>query len=227
MKKLLLFCFLISSFFVNGQVNLITTTYSQDFNGLTTSTTASTWTDNSIIVGIYAQRSGNGTTIVANAGASNAGGLYSYGNITGTLTDRALGSIGSSGAAAGNFAYGLRLKNNLNSAIASLTIAYTGEQWRFGVAGSQVVNFSYQTSSGTALTSLSPSTVGVPAGFTSVTSLDFTSPVISGTVGALDGNLAANRTTKTATITFTTPVQIGGEILLRWGDPDHAGSESG
>lgn len=227
MKKLLLFCFLFIPLFMNGQVNLTTTTYSQNFNALTTSTTASAWTDNTTIVGVYSQRSGTGTTIVADIGTSTGGNLYSYGSAS--ASDRAIGSIGSGNAAAGGFAHGLRIKNNLGVAIASLSVSYVGEQWRSGgtTSGANTVNFSYQTSTGTALTALSPSTTTVPAGFTAVTSLDFTSPIINSTAGALDGNLTANRVTKTATITFSSPILNGGEILLRWGDPDHSGTDHG
>jgi hypothetical protein len=226
MKKLLLFCFLLSSFFMKGQVNLTTTTYSENLNALN-STGSPTWTDNTTIVGVYSQRSGTGTTIVADAGAGNGGNLYSYG--VASATERAIGSLGSGNAAAGSFAHGLRIKNNLGSSIASLSVSYVGEQWRSGgtSAGANTVNFSYQTSTGTALTALSPGTTSVPAGFTAVTSLDFTSPIINSATGALDGNLTANRVAKTATITFSSPIPNGGEILLRWGDPDHTGTDHG
>jgi hypothetical protein len=224
MKKILLLLLMLP-FFMNGQVNLTTTTYIQDFNSLTTSTTASTWADNTTIVGIYAQRSGTGTTIVASTGSSTGGTLYSFG--TGTNTDRAVGSIGSSNVAAGSFAYGLRLQNNTGSPIASIVVSYVGEQWRNSAAAAQIVNFSYQTSISTPLTALQASSATVPSGFTAVTALDFTSPITAGTAGALDGNLSVNKVSKTATIIFTTPVPVGGEILLRWGDPDHTGTDHG
>src|SRR5947199_260900 len=70
--------------------------YQQNFDGLPASGSA-TWTNNSTIPGWYHARTGTGTTVVANDGASNAGNLYSYG--TGTATDRALGSVGSGSAA--------------------------------------------------------------------------------------------------------------------------------
>src|SRR5262249_1281978 len=146
-----------------------------------------TWTNNSTIPGWYHARTGNGTTIVANDGASNAGNLYSYG--TGTSTDRALGSIGSSNVAAGNFFWGVRLQNNTGSTITSLTVSYTGEQWRNSAAAAQTVTFSYLIGSPTVTGSLAEfQSTGVR-----VPNLDFTSPVTGGTAGALDGNQSLNK----------------------------------
>ena len=212
---------------VQGQVSITagSLTYTQNFNGLAT-TGSPTFTQNSTIAGIYGERTGTGTTIVADAGSGTAGGLYSYG--TGTVTDRALGSLGSSNAAAGNFAYGTRFVNNTGTAITSLRIQYTGEQWRNGGSGTaaQTVSFSYLVSS-VAITSTNPTPLAtpLPAGYTSVSTLDFTSPVFAGTGSALDGNSAANRSAKDAVVSVSIPV--GSEIMLRWHDPDHAGADHG
>src|SRR5688572_25248947 len=82
-----------------GQVGMSTSgTYTQTFNTLNTSGSP-VWTDNTTLANWYAQRTGTGTTIVADAGTNTGGNLYSYG--TGTTTERALGSIGSGNAAAG------------------------------------------------------------------------------------------------------------------------------
>jgi hypothetical protein len=229
MKKILILFFLfLSSFFGFGQANFTNTggtwSYSQDFNTLI-STSSGTWTDNSSINGIYAQRTGTGTTIVANDGASNSGNLYSYGSSS--ASDRALGSLGSGNAAVGNFAIGLRIVNNTGSPINSLTVAYKGEQWRNGAAAAQTVAFSYFTSN-SALSSLnlSPSSA-LPASYTAVTNLDFVSPITGGTAGALNGNLASNQISLTFSINFSSPVSNGGEIVLRWYDPDHTGTDHG
>ncbi|RZJ87053.1 MAG: hypothetical protein EOO60_12645, partial [Hymenobacter sp.] len=215
-----------------GQVSIsnstVPLTYSQDFNGLPASN--GTFNDNSTIPGVYAQRSAGGNTITANMGNSTAGDLYSFG--TGTATERALGSVGSSGT--GGFAYGIQFVNNTTSPIKSITLTYTGEQWRNGGDGAaQVIDFSYQVSASvitvlaprsTALTSPT-TTAPTPSGYTAVPALNFTSPVVTATPGALDGNAAANRTTLTAIITVNIPV--GSYLMLRWGDPDHSGADDG
>ena len=205
---------------VNAQISINTlgVPYTQNFDTLP-ATGSATWTNNSTIPGWFHARTGTGTTIVANDGSSNGGNLYSYG--TGTLTDRALGSLGSGNAAIGNMFWGVRLQNNSGSTINSLTVTYTGEQWRNSAAAAQTVSFSYLVGSPTVTGSLAE----FQSAGTAVTQLDFTSPITGGTAGALDGNAAANR----AALTFTFAVNVpnGSEIMLRWSDPDHTGADHG
>lgn len=121
-----------------AQVSLTTldVAHTQNFDTLPTSGSA-TWTNNSTIPGWYHARTGTGTTIVANNGGSNGGALYSYG--TGTATERALGSLGSSNAAVGNLFWGIRLQNNTGATITTLDVAYVGEQWRNSAATAHTV----------------------------------------------------------------------------------------
>ena len=158
----------------------------QNFDTLPASGSA-TFTNDVTIPGWYSARTGTGTTIVANDGTNAAGNLYSFG--TGTNTDRALGSVGSSNAAVGNLFWGILLTNNTGSTITSLDVAYTGEQWRNSAAAAQTIAFSYVTGA-----SFTGSLADFQAAGTNVTALDFTSPITGGTAGALNGNLAANRT---------------------------------
>ena len=76
----------------------------------------------------------------------------------------------------------------------------------------------------------SPSVTGSLAEFQSagvgVAALDFTSPITGGTAGALDGNLAANRVALSSTITGLN-IPAGTEVMLRWSDPDHSGTDHG
>ncbi|HEV2706062.1 MAG TPA: lamin tail domain-containing protein [Pyrinomonadaceae bacterium] len=190
----------------------------QSFDTLPASGSA-TWTNDSTLPGWYHARTGTGTTIVANDGSSNAGNLYSYG--TGTNTDRALGSLGSGNAAIGNLFWGILLTNNSGSTITSLDVSYTGEQWRNSAAAAQTISFSYITG-----TTLTGSLAEFQSAGTNVTALDFTSPVTGGTAGALNGNLAANRTARSATISGLS-LANGQSIMLRWSDPDHTGSDHG
>ena len=193
--------------------------YTQNFDTLPASGSA-TWTNNSTIPGWYHARTGTGTTIVANDGSSNAGNLYSYG--TGTATDRALGSVGSGNAAVGNLFWGVRLENNTGSTITSLDVSYVGEQWRNSAAAAQTVAFSYLVGSPTVTGSLAEfQSAGV-----AVSALDFTSPITGGVAGALNGNLAANRTAMSFTITGLS-IPSGTDVMLRWSDPDHTGADHG
>ena len=228
MRQPLLFLWLLlaGAFFLGassarGQISITagSLTYTQDFNGLAT-TGSPTFTQNSTILGIYGERTGTGNTIIAGTGSSGTGGLYSFG--TGTATDRALGSVGS--GTAGNFAYGIRFVNNTGTAITSLRVQYTGEQWRLGVlAATQTVDFSYLISA-SPITTSSPSAT-LPTGYVAVAGLNFNSPTTTGTVGPLDGNATANRTALDVSIPVNIPV--GSEIMLRWGDIDHAGADHG
>ncbi|MGQ0697824.1 MAG: carbohydrate binding domain-containing protein [Panacagrimonas sp.] len=193
--------------------------YTENFETLIASGSAA-FTNNSTIPGWFHARTGTGATIVANNGSSNAGNLYSYG--TGTATDRALGSLGSGNAAVGNLFWGVRLQNNTGTTITSLDVQYVGEQWRNSAAAAQTVAFSYLVGAPTVTGSLAE----FQSAGTAVALLDFTSPITGGAAGAQDGNLAANRVLRTTTIVGLS-IPAGTEVILRWSDPDHAGSDHG
>lgn len=204
-----------------GQVTMTATgTYTQNFNTLATAGTANVFADNSTIPNWYSQRTGTGTTYAADAGSSNAGGLYSYG--ASGNTDRALGTIGSSNAAAGNFAHGVLLQNTSGSTISDLRVSYALEQWRNSAAAAQSVTFYYKRSNA-AITSLNPNANST---WTAVTALNTSSPVTGGTAGAIDGNV--NRVTLSdIAIPLATPLAVNEYIMLKWEDPDHSGSDHG
>ncbi len=197
--------------------------YTQNFDALPASG-STTWTNNSTLPGWFHARSGSGTTIVADTGVSNSGNLYSFG--ASGDGDRALGSIGSGNAAAGDFYWGVRLQNHTGGTITSLDVTYTGEQWRnggaTGTAAQQTLAFSYLVGA--------PTVSGSLAEFTSpgsaVAALDFVSPITTATAGALNGNLAANRSVRTATISGLS-IPDGAEVMLRWADPNHTGNDHG
>jgi hypothetical protein len=206
---------------VAAQISITTLNvpYTENFDTLP-ATGSATWTNNSSIPGWFHARTGTGTTIVANNGSSNAGNLYSYG--TGTDAERALGSLGSGNAAIGNLFWGVRLQNNSGATLTSLNVTYTGEQWRNSAAAAQTLAFSYLVGSPTVTGSLAE----FQAAGVAVPSLDFTTPITGGAAGALDGNLAANRTTITFAITGLS-IPDGTEVMLRWSDPDHTGADHG
>lgn len=201
-----------------GQV-LITTTgsYSQDFNSLP-STGSPTWTNNSTIENWY---SSGFTSFTVGNGSVNSGGLYSFG-VAGTnaVTERALGSLGSGSATP---AYGVVLKNTSGVNITDIKISYTGEQWRNGgVAATQPLAFYYATSA-SPITSIAAGATG----YTSVAALNFTSRVGTTTAAALDGNLAANRTTFSNIPIPSLSLPNDSYIILKWDDINDSGNDHG
>jgi hypothetical protein len=227
MKFLTLIVIMLSALLLNvqrgwGQVLISSTgSYSQNFNTLITSGSTN-WADNSTIANWYAKRSGTAITFAADAGATNTGNLYSYG--TGISSDRALGSLGSGNAAAGDFAYGVLLKNTSGNAISDIKVTYTLEQWRNG--GNNTINaitFWYKKSS-SAITALNPNSNGT---WTQVTDLTLNSPIVSSTAVSLDGNAAANKVTATSISIPSLSLSNNEFIMLKWDDPDQTGSDQG
>ena len=108
---------------------------------------------------------------------------------------------------------GAQLTNDTGATIVSLAIAYTGEQWRLGqnTTGRAADRLDFQLSTGA--TSITTGT------WTDHDGLDFSSPVVSGTVGALDGNSAANRTVLSSTISGLN-LANGSSVWIRWADTD-------
>lgn len=218
----------------SAQVNFVST-YSQNFDALVNAGTANAWTDNTTITGWYMRRMDDVNGELADQynagdGTSNAGAVYSFG--AAGSTERALGSVGSGSVE--HSVYGVRLKNTSGAAINSITVAYTGEEWRDGgntTPVSQALAFSYSLNSTTVGADLQtgPGAAGYSAdtNFTRVNSLDFNGPVFGATATALDGNLAANQVAITGTITFATPWANGADLWIRWVDVNDAGNDLG
>ena len=171
--------------------------------------------DGSTIPGFYSERTVgelNPNLFTATADPGNTPGLYNFGSATLPL-DRAAGTL--AGAATGTNYLGLHYINTTSFPIGSISVTYTGEQWRDG-NGAETLAFSYQI--GNSLTSL---TAGA---WTTVASLNFAATNFSGT-GARDGNAAINRAVLTANIPVNIPV--GGEVMLRWADNAEGGQATG
>jgi hypothetical protein len=188
--------------------------YTQRFDTLGSSGTA-IWTNDVTLPGWYAvcSKLGDVTNCTASAGDSLTGRFYSFG--TNNAADRALGSIGAD--TPGHFSWGVALRNNSDEAVTNLSVAYDGEQWRQANAAAQAITFGYLVAP--VMPALTAS------GYTAVPALDFTSPVMGGSTGALDGDLSGNRVALTHSFAVTVPA--GQMILLRWHDPDHTGSDHG
>jgi uncharacterized repeat protein (TIGR01451 family) len=183
--------------------------YTQDFNTL-----ANTGTSSTVPTGWDFSESGTNANTLYNTGtgSSNAGDTYSFG--ASGSTERAFGCL-QSGTLIPTI--GASFTNDTGSAITSLAISYTGEQWRLGTAGrADRLDFQYSTNA----TSLTTGT------WTDVDSLDFTSPVQAGTLGALDGNAGANRTAISATINGLN-IPNGATFWIRWTDFNASGADDG
>lgn len=185
------------------------TTYNQNFDTLAnsgaSSVTPNGW--NFSEAGVNAN-----TTYSAGTGSSNTGETYSFG--AAGSTERALGGLRS-----GNLIplIGACFTNNTGSTINTLTLSYTGEQWRLGATGrADRLDFQYSTDA-TSLTT---------GAWNNIDSLDFTAPVSGGTVGLLDGNAAANRVLLNTTLAGLA-IANGADIWLRWNDLDATGADDG
>lgn len=227
MKRLLLIPILLLSGASMAQVVMTGTgSYTQNFDGLASTGTNITWTDNTTIPNWFSQRTGTATTYKADNGGNNGGGLNSYG--TTAATERSLGSIGSGNAAAGDFAHGLLLHNTSLGSLGTITVSYTMEQWRDGGAATvaaQSITFWYKVSSST-ITSLNPN---VNTTWTQVTALTGTSPVFVNTTtgAALDGNLTANKVALSNIVIPGLTLTAGQYLMLKWDDPNQAGNDHG
>ncbi len=203
---LLLFIFI--GTFVQSQAQLSITTantpVSQNFNSL-----ANTGANNLQSGGIFSTGWSfyklsspiSTTTYDAGTGSDKTGNIYSFG-ATGS-SDRALGMLQTNNLTC---YLGFTFTNNTGSVITSLTVGYTGEEWRSNAADN--LFFSYQAGS----ISLSNTT-----GWTNVPGLKFTTPV-TGSAAQLDGNAAANRTVLTPVFITGLTIANGDTYTLRWVD---------
>jgi predicted extracellular nuclease len=195
-------------------ITALNSAYTQDFNSLANTGTTNTTLPN----GWTFSETGTGlnTTYAADTGSTNSGNTYSYGSAS--STDRAFGTLLSGSLTS---TIGAQFTNDTGSAITGLTISYTGEQWRLGQSartGGAVDRLDFQYS--TTATALNTGT------WTDADALDFTSPIGVGTLGALDGNAAANRTAISQQITGLS-IPAGATFWIRWTDFNVTGSDDG
>ncbi len=206
-----------ATFWDAGTVSLtaLGTAYTQDFNTL-----ANTGTSNVLPTGWDLAEAGTSANAngqyAAGTGSGNGGDTYSFG-AAGT-TDRAFGTL-LSGTLTPTI--GASFTNNSGSTITSLAISYTGEMWRLGqnTAGRAADRLDFQYS--TNATSLTTGT------WVDVNALDFASPVVTGTVGALTGNTSPNRTAISFSVSGLS-IPNNSSFWIRWADADLApGADDG
>jgi hypothetical protein len=159
-------------------------------------------------------------------GENNSGSLYSFGtNGVNSITDRALGSI-SSGTPKTNV-FGVWIKNDTASAVGTVTVSYTGEEWRNGGnTAVQTLAFGYGVSSVGFASPIDTAIEGVN-GWVGLSALNFNTPTVGATAGVLDGNDPANRTVFSPTVLTGVTLNPGDSIFLRWRDIDDSGNDHG
>lgn len=222
MKKIFyLLGFLCSCLFVSAQYSLTSTSYTQDFDGLGTTSSSGVTSGNlgninSSLEGWFFLELGSGanTTITAGNGSSGTGDTYNFG-ATGNA-NRTLGAlrVGSDAFPVVNPRFGFYFTNNTGSTITALQIAYTGETWRRGFDNrSDRLDFQYSANA----TSLS---TGI---WTDVNGLDYRNPVNPLPVGS--GSLLHSATI--SSIVLNINVVDGDNLFIRWTDLDATDNDDG
>jgi len=196
-----------------GSISLtvIDSPYSEDFNTLANSGTSSIvpngWD--------FSETGTNAnTSYTAGTGSLNSGDTYSFGAVSNT--ERAFGGLRSGSLVP---VVGAQFTNNTISTITTLDISYIGEMWRAGVTNrgaADRIDFQLSTNA-TSLTTGS---------WVDYDNLDFNSPNLAATAGALDGNAPGNRNTISSTIAGLS-IPNGSSFWIRWNDFDISSSDDG
>ena len=209
---------------------LFSTSYSQDFNSLAASGTANAWENDKTILGWHLFRQPASTPVAiaaynADTGAANSGSFYSYGSTVASdygstgSSERALGSVASGTSGTGWIA--LSLKNQGSSNISSLTIGFTGEQWRNGgnaETQSMLMEYGYGTNFSDVTTWNKPAS----------SFKNFTSPIATTTAADFDVNNAGKISSLGGNLDLTAiPWTPGSNLWLRWIDNNDAGNDHG
>jgi uncharacterized repeat protein (TIGR01451 family) len=217
-------------------VNPGDTQYTQSFDTLgNVAPGPDPWTNNSTIPGWYLFAAGNtdlenlGIIHRVGTGSSNSGGIYSFG--LASDTNRTLGFLGSTTAF--RMVGGLVLQNNTGEAINTISVQYTGRQWRQSSGPQNVMRFSYQVAPSVLTTFPDwrrPDDATPGTNWNDNALLNFAAPKFGAAVpadGAIDGLAAGN-------FESIGPVNIGslnwqpGEYLhLRFTARDNPGSDQG
>jgi hypothetical protein len=189
------------------------TAYTQNFNTMRSGVSCSS---SEIPTGWGFVETGRGasTAYCPNDGSSSWGDTYSYG--TTNVAERAFGGLREDGGW-NHTTIGASFRNNTGATIRAVAIAYTGEQWRLGATNRlDRLDFQYSVDATGLLTGT----------WTDVDALDFVAPVTTGSVGARNGNLAANRTAISSTIGGLA-IAPSSRVWIRWLDFDAAGADDG
>ncbi len=200
---------MVSGISLHAQISLTTTPYTQNFNTLAKSGSASSLPSGWLLLETGTNAN---ATYTAGTGSSNSGDTYSFG--VDAADDRAFGTVQSGSLIS---TIGVAFTNTTGGPVTSLKISYVGEQWRLGAtARADRLDFQYSTDA----TNLATGT------WKDADQLDFTGPITTGTVGSLDGSLAANATAINFTITGLN-IGNGASFYLRWSDFNATNADDG
>jgi len=218
--------------------------YSQNFNGLGINAVVKVFpasngvqvslgaiTANTVNGWYGAKIAGTGTSatdLLANAGTTSTGTLYSFGNANDV--NRAVGTIATGTTA---MAFGALIRNDTGGTITNVKVSFTAEFWRnaipsssTGSAETNVLVFGYGKIDGT---SNSVSNFLISSNALSQTNLNITgpAPVAYGTTPVnLDGSLPANQV-QFSNVAVPLSLAAGEMAFVRWQDKDNAGLDAG
>jgi hypothetical protein len=199
-------------------------TYGENFDTLTTATTAQAWANDSTLAGwnLFISTGAAAATIAADIGSSNAGTFRSFGDAG--VAERALGGVASGGTYFGSPAsaavagwIAVAFSNSTGAALTGFTIGYSGEQWRNGgntSAQTMVLEYGYGATFGAVSAWLAPGG-----------SFDFTSPVTGATAAAVAGNSTGLVAGLGGTV--NTSWAAGDTLWLRWVERNDVGNDHG
>jgi hypothetical protein len=203
-------------------------TYTQNFDTLTQSTTATTWTNDSTLPGwsLFIASGAAAPTILGGTGSSTTGSFFSFG--AASAPDRALGGLGSGGTYFGSPAAGalagwiaVSFSNDTGAALSGFTIGFDGEQWRDGgattpAAQSMVLQYGFGSTF-----------AGVGTWVTPGGSFNWSSPVFTNTASgaAIDGNVAGKVTGVGGSV--ATSWAAGATLWVRWVENNDQGNDHG
>lgn len=151
----------------------------------------------------------------ASSGNVFSGGIYHFGTSI-SSSDRALGSIASSAIAAE--VYGLVVSNDSTKTLQVSSLAYTMEQWRCGFSTPNTLRLEYAVGAGLDFSS-------DKSNFSLLESATLSS-LVHDPVGALNGDLAQNRTRLELGLQQIY-LQPGQNLVLRWLDANETGNDQG
>jgi hypothetical protein len=208
--------------------------YSQNFNGLGTNNFPSVFpassgvqvslgaiTANTVNGWYGAKIAGTGTSatdLLANAGATSTGTLYSFG--IANDVNRALGTIATGTT---TMAFGALIKNDTGGTITNVKVSFTAEFWRSSTLTSNVLTFGYGIMNRTNITETNFLTT---TGATPFSALNITGPAPVASNGPLDGNLPTNQVAY-SNVALPLALGVGETAFLRWQDLNDGGDDAG
>jgi hypothetical protein len=164
-----------------------------------------------------------GGQLGASNGTNTTGGIYSFGNLDASATNRALGLIATSSSLGTHF--GLKLINLTTNNLNYINLNFVGEYWKQG-SKPKTMAFDYLIDSAGTNSTFSAAEIA-SAQANTVSNLSFSFPT-AGIVGPTNGLLAANQTNlSVVNLSLITAWQPGQALWLIWSINDATGSGQG